>query len=53
MKRLFKKVGIDIQEYLESCGVKSLKELNAMNPNEPAFCSVGLALEWIDEEKNK
>lgn len=52
IKRLFKKVGIDIQDYLEACGVKSLKELNTLNPTEPAFASVGFALEYIEETKN-
>lgn len=52
VKRLFKHVGMDIQDYLEACGVKSLRELNALNPNEPAFASVGFALEWIEENKN-
>ena len=49
IKRLFKQVGIDIKEYLEDCGVTTLKRLNDMNPREPARASVGFALEWIDE----
>ncbi|MNH38326.1 hypothetical protein D3C79_993410 [compost metagenome] len=52
IKRLFKHVGMDIQDYLEACGVKSLKELNTLNPNEPAFASVGFALEWVEEIKD-
>lgn len=55
IKRLFKHVGIDIKEYLEDCGVTTLKSLNDMNPQETAYASVGFALEWIDEygQENK
>lgn len=49
LKRLFKKVEIDIQEYLEDCGVKTAKSLVNMNSNWPCYAEVGLALEWIDE----
>lgn len=49
IKRLFKQVGIDIKEYLEDCGVTTLKRLNDMNPRESARASAGFALEWIDE----
>ena len=49
VKRLFTKVGIDLKEYLEDCGVKTLKSLVAMNPTFPAYAEIGFALEWIDE----
>lgn len=52
VKRVFKEVNIDIQEYLEASGVKSIRTLAQMNPREPAFASVGFALEWIDEYKS-
>lgn len=49
LKRLFKKLNLDIQEYLDSCGVKTAKSLVNMNTNYPAYAEVGLALEWINE----
>ena len=49
IRRLFKHVDVDINLYLEDCGVKTLKELNNMNPQEPAYASVGFALEWLNE----
>ena len=51
LRRLFKKVEMDIQEYLEYCGVSTLKQLVKLNPNYPAYAELGLALEYIDETK--
>lgn len=51
LRRLFKKVEMDIQEYLEACGVSTLKQLVKLNPNYPAAAEYGLALEYIDETK--
>ena len=51
VKRLFKHLGVDIKEYLEDCGVTTLKRLNDMNPREPAFAAVGFALEWHHERQ--
>lgn len=51
LRRLFKKVEMDIQEYLEACGVSTLKQLVKLNPNYPAYAELGLALEYIDETK--
>ena len=51
LKRLFKKVEMDIQEYLNACGVSTVKQLVKLNPNYPAAAEVGLALEYIDETK--
>lgn len=49
LKRLFKTVGVDIQEYLDACGVSTLKQLVRLNPDYPAYAEVGIALEYIDE----
>ena len=49
LKRLFKNVEIDIQEYLDDCGVKTVKSLVKLNSNWPCYAEVGVALEWIDE----
>lgn len=51
LKRLFKKVDMDIKDYLEACGVTTLKKLAALNPDYPAWAEYGLALEYIDEQK--
>ena len=51
LKRLFKKVEIDIQEYLDACGVSTVKQLVKLNPNYPAYAEIGIALEYIDEVK--
>ena len=51
VKRLFKHLGVDIKEYLEDCGVTTLKQLNDMNPREPAFAAVGFVLEWYHEKQ--
>ena len=51
LRRLFNKTGMDIKEYLEDCGVPTLKKLVALNPNYPAYVEVGVALEYIDEKK--
>ena len=49
LRRLFKKVDMDIKDYLEACGVSTLKQLVKLNPDYPAYAEMGLALEYIDE----
>ena len=49
LRRLFKKLDLDINEYVEACGAKGIKSLVNMNTNYPAYAEVGLALEWIDD----
>jgi hypothetical protein len=51
LKRLFKKVQMNIKDYLEACGVNTMKQLAALNPDYPAYAEYGLALEYIDEQK--
>lgn len=51
LRRLFNKTEMDIKEYLDACGVSTLKKLVALNPNYPAFAECGIALEYIDEQK--
>ena len=46
LKRLMKHLGIDIKEYLEDAGVKTLKQLVDMNPENTAVEELGTALEW-------
>lgn len=49
LKRALKKLNIDNQEYLESCGVKNFKELASCNPQGTALMEVGLILEHWKE----
>lgn len=51
LKRVAKKLGIDLKEYLDACGAASLKELVGFNPDWPAYAEVGLLLEYWDEEE--
>lgn len=51
VKRLMKHLGADMQEYLDSCGCKTLTQLVKLNPEETAQASCGYILEWW-EEKN-
>jgi len=51
LKRVAKHFGVDIKEYLEDCGVKTLKQLVAMNPDMNMVCELGLYLEYIKEKK--
>ncbi len=52
IRRLFKHLSLDIQEYLEYCGVKTLKELVSLNPTYTARAEVGFALEYAEEKLN-
>jgi hypothetical protein len=51
LRRLFNKMELDIKDYLDACGVTTLKKLSALNPDYPAYVEYGLALEYIDEQK--
>ena len=53
LKRLFKKVDMNIKDYLEACGDTTLKKLAALNPDYPAWAECGLALDYIDEQKGE
>jgi hypothetical protein len=43
-----RKVGVEYKTYNESLGFQ-YKEIGELNPNMPAYASVGLFLEWWDE----
>lgn len=49
LKRLLKQLGVDQSEYLEACGVASVKELVSLNPTYPAYVECGLLLEYYEE----
>lgn len=49
LKRVMSKLNINPKEYLEDCGVSTIKKLVALNPNTPALFEVGLLLEWYEE----
>lgn len=46
IRRVCKKIGVDVSQYLESTGFKTLKELTETNGKYTAFAHVGLVLEW-------
>lgn len=46
VKRACKKLGIDVKEYVESTGFKTLKEFAESNPKFNAVAMVGLAIEY-------
>ena len=51
LRRVAKKLNIDLNVYVEACGVKNLKQLVALNENVPAFIEVCWMLEWYKENK--
>lgn len=51
LKRAAKHLNVDIKDYLEACGVSTLKKLVAMNPTVTAVEEIGTFLEWIKEVK--
>ncbi|MNE94825.1 hypothetical protein D3C80_1928360 [compost metagenome] len=53
IKRICKQLDIDISEYLEDCGVKTLKQLVNLNPTFTAFAEVGYMLEWYDDRSSE
>lgn len=52
LKRLMKHCNIDMNAYLESCGVRTVKELVWLNPTHPAVAFCGYGLEYVDEVKS-
>lgn len=46
VKRACKKLGIDVKEYVESTGFKTLKEFAEFNPKFNALAQVGLVIEY-------
>ena len=51
VKRAARKVDIDIKDYAESTGCKTLKEFAELNESWSSQAMVGLFLEWYDEVK--
>lgn len=49
LKRVMSKLNINPKEYMEACGVSTIKQLVELNPNTPALMEVGMLLEWYDE----
>lgn len=50
LRRVAKKLNIDMQEYLDDCGVKNLRQLVELNPTHTALSEVGLLLEWYSDK---
>lgn len=53
VRRVANKLGIDMQEYLDACGVSNLKALARLNPNWSIVGEIGLLLEYWDENKGE
>lgn len=51
LRRVAKKLNIDLNAYVEACGVKNLKELVSLNPDHPAYVEVCHMLEYYKENK--
>lgn len=51
VKRAARKCGVDIKDYVESTGCKTLKEFAELNENWSSQAMVGLFLEYCDEIK--
>lgn len=47
LKRVCKSLGLDVSEYLESCGVNTIKQLVQLNPDWTARAECGSLLEWF------
>ena len=45
IKRVLKKLNVEISDWLEIEGTKSLKDFSVMNPTWPAYSHIGLVLE--------
>lgn len=48
VKRVFKKTGVDVQDYVKDMGCSTLKQISQCNPDATARAMVGWALEYID-----
>lgn len=53
IRRVANKLGIDMQEYLDACGVTNLKALARLNPSWPIVAEIGLLLEHWDEKRKE
>lgn len=49
VKRVLKKCGVDVKDFLESTGLTNLKDFSILNPDFNAQAYVGLALEYVEE----
>lgn len=52
MKRIMKKLEVDPKDYLDACGVTTLKQLVKLNPTWNARAEIGLLLEHFDDSVN-
>ena len=52
IRKIAKKMGVDIKEWIESTGCNNLAEINKLNPNIPAYVMTGWMLEYFDEVLN-
>lgn len=52
IRKIAKKVGVDIKEWIESTGCDNLAEINKLNHNIPAYAMTGWYLEYAEEVKS-
>lgn len=52
IRKIAKKVGVDIKGWVESTGCDNLAEINNLNPNIPAYVMTGWYLEYAEEIKS-
>lgn len=51
VKKIAKKLGVDLNEFLATTGCSTLKELVELNPTFPSFALCGLVIEYHLEQK--
>lgn len=49
IKRMAKKLEVDIDQFLESTGFTTLKQMALANPNWPSYALCGILLEYSEE----
>lgn len=49
VKRMSKKLGVNIDEFLESTGFTTLKQMALSNPTWPSYALCGILLEYAEE----
>lgn len=49
IKRMAKKLEVDIEQFLDSTGFTTLKQMALANPNWPSYALCGLLLEYSEE----
>lgn len=51
IKKIARKLGVDLNEFLDGTGFRTLRQFEVANPTWPAFALAGIFIEWYIEEK--